>query len=94
MINVITAKEATAISSEELSVNQIRKMIFDGIYRKAQEGDFCYEYLSRNEIPGGICLELVNLGYQVVKSKYPDDYYNYHYQIYWGTDIEAKFYVK
>ncbi len=94
MINVITAKEATAISNKELSVNEIRKRIFDGIYNKAQEGGFTYEYLSRNEIPGGICLELVDLGYQVAKSKYEDDDGNYHYALYWGTDVEAKFYTK
>ena len=34
MINIITAKEATAISNEELSVNQIRKYIFEGIYNQ------------------------------------------------------------
>ena len=94
MINVITAKDATAISNEELSVHQIRKYIFEGIYNKAQKGDFCYEYLSKNEIPGGICLELVDLGYQVSKSKYEDDDGNYHYNIYWGTFVEAKFYEK
>lgn len=94
MINIITAKEATALSNEELSVKQIRMRIFDGIYNKAQEGGFVYEYLSRNEIPGGICLELVSLGYQVVKSKYADDDSNYHYNIYWGTDVVAQFYEK
>ena len=93
MINVITAKEATAISNEELSVKEIRKRIFDGIYNKAQEGGFIYKYLSRNEIPGGICLELVDLGYQVSKSKY-EDADNYLYAICWGTNVEAKFYTK
>ena len=94
MINSITAKEATAISMKELSVNEIRKRIFNGIYDSAQEGDFAYEYFSGNELPSGICLELVSLGYQVAKSKYPDCEGNYHYRIYWGTATVAEFYEK
>ena len=88
-IKVITAEQATAISSKRLSVNEIRKRIFDGIYAAAQEGKFSYKYLSGNALPGGIPLELASLGYQVIKAKYADNDGNYSYTIYWGPDAVA-----
>lgn len=96
LVHPITAEEATKISEEELTVDDIRKLIFEGIYDQAKDGSTYFAYKSYNQLPRGIPLELVDLGYQVKEEFYDffDEDCYYAYSIYWGRDTKAAFYTE